>query len=135
VSNSPHTDNCTKYSYSQILCRKSPLSPISFLFQAAYGMTEISIVFLSTPEDTLEQTTGTVGCALGHIEVNYKIPIMERLLTLYALILVVSATFLITLLDNGFQQQTFHILSFSEISPCPNHSGRLCDLVVIVPGC
>ncbi|PNF20733.1 hypothetical protein B7P43_G17298, partial [Cryptotermes secundus] len=33
-----------------------------------YGLTEISIVFLSKPEDTLEQMTTTVGFAQDHIE-------------------------------------------------------------------
>jgi hypothetical protein len=36
-------------------------------------MTEISIVFLSKPEDTLEQMTATVGFAQDHIEVSYII--------------------------------------------------------------
>jgi hypothetical protein len=35
-------------------------------------MTEISIVFLSKPEETLEQMTGTVGFVQDHIEVNFK---------------------------------------------------------------
>jgi hypothetical protein len=36
-------------------------------------MTEISIVFVSKPEDTLEQMTSTVGFPQEHIEVSYKI--------------------------------------------------------------
>lgn len=35
-----------------------------------YGMTEISLVFLSKPEDTLEQMTATVGFPQDHIEVK-----------------------------------------------------------------
>jgi hypothetical protein len=35
-------------------------------------MTEISIVFLSKLEETLEQMTGTVGFVQGHIEVSFK---------------------------------------------------------------
>jgi hypothetical protein len=52
------------------------LRSIDYFFQPAYGMTEISIVFLTKPEDTLEQMTATVGFPQDHIEVSYKIKIV-----------------------------------------------------------
>jgi hypothetical protein len=36
-------------------------------------MTEVSIVFLSRPEDTAEQMTATVGCIADHIEASNEI--------------------------------------------------------------
>jgi hypothetical protein len=40
------------------------------MFQAAYGMTELSAVFISKPDEPLEQTTSTIGCVLQHCEVS-----------------------------------------------------------------
>ena len=39
-------------------------------FQMGYGMTEISIVFISFPEDTNEERAGAVGVVVDHVEVR-----------------------------------------------------------------
>ncbi|XP_069678756.1 medium-chain acyl-CoA ligase ACSF2, mitochondrial-like [Periplaneta americana] len=36
----------------------------------AYGMTEVTVVFFSQPQDTLEQMTATVGYLMEHVEVK-----------------------------------------------------------------
>ncbi|KAJ4435734.1 hypothetical protein ANN_18351 [Periplaneta americana] len=42
----------------------------AFDLQPAYGMTEVTVVFFSQPEDTLEQMTATVGYLMEHVEVK-----------------------------------------------------------------
>ena len=41
-----------------------------FFFQMAYGMTEISIILISKPEEDFEHTLDTVGYVADHVEVS-----------------------------------------------------------------